>query len=125
MFRKFLYSLFSFWSIYFVVSPYNFLDPLGRRWTFQSIVALFNKISPHKLNLYASLEGSVVEEREAHYIFNSFINYIKVILSEEGVGIIIGVIFTISICYILYKTTSKKIVLLLFPVLFSIISIVI
>ncbi len=124
LFKKYLYSLISFWGIYFIVSPYNFLDPLGRRWSFQSIISMYNKISPFKLNLFARLEGTVINEHKDHYIFNSFLHYVKVLLTTEGVGIIIGVLFISSICCIIFKPTLKKAVLLSFPILFSIISIV-
>jgi hypothetical protein len=124
LFKKYLYSLLGFWGTFLIVSPYNFLDPLGRRWTFQGIIAVYNKISPFKLYLYSPVEGEVINKGEGHFIFNSFIHYLKVMLSTEGVGIIIGIIFIISICCMVFKPTLKKFVLLSFPILFSIISIV-
>ncbi len=128
IFRKYLYSLLAFWGIYFVVSPYNFLDPLGRKGTFAEIINLFNKLSPFKLGNFSRLEGSenfvLSGNNQGHYILNSFINYIKVIFASEGVGLIIGTIFISSICYVIFKPTLKKIVLIVFPILFSTISIV-
>ena len=126
--KKYLYSFIFFWGIYFIVSPYNFLDSLGRRWTFNSILHLFNKLSPFRLNLYHKLDGSenfLSESYNGHYIFNSFINYLKVLFSTEAVGIVIGLIFIFSLfCILLYKPTFKRILLLSFPILFSIVAIV-
>ncbi len=128
LFRKYLYSLLSFWGIYIVVSPYNFLDELGRRSTFASIISIYNKLSPFKLKTFSRLEGAenfLSENYQNHYIFNSVINYIKVIFSTEGVGIIIGVMFIVSTCYILCRPTLKKTIVLSFPILFSAISVII
>ena len=125
--KKYLYSLLSFWGIYFIVSPFNFLDPLGRRAAFGSIIGLYNKISPFKMTLFARLDGTetfLPENYQGNYIFNSFINYVKVMLSTEGVGIIIGIIFILSICFILFRHYIKNMLLLSFPILFSLISIV-
>ncbi|MHC4270366.1 MAG: glycosyltransferase family 39 protein, partial [Planctomycetota bacterium] len=125
LFKKYLYSLLTFWGIYFIVSPYNFLDPLGRKTTFASIIGLFNKISPFKLNLFSRVEGTVVDEHKGNYVINSTINYIKVLFTTEGVGIVIGILFISSICYFMFRPSRKKIVLMLFPILFSVFSIVI
>lgn len=125
--KKYLYSFLSFWSIYFIVSPYNFLDLLGRRATFEAITSLFNKISPYKLKPFSRLEGAenfLSDNYQGSYIFDSFINYFKVLLAKEGVGIIIGLLFISSICYVICKPTLKKVVLLSCPIVFSIISIV-
>jgi len=127
LFRKYLYSLLSFWGIYFIVSPFNFLDPLGRRSAFGEIVNIFNKLCPFNFNIFPPLEGKsnfLIENYRDNFILDSLLNYIKVMLSTEGVGIIIGIIIILSICYTLYKPTLKKILLLSFPILFSIISIV-
>ncbi len=125
--KKYLYSVFAFFGIYFVVSPYNFLDPMGRRFAFEDSIRLYNKISPFKVTAYSQLEGTedfLAANLEGHYLINSFLNYIKILLSTEGMGIIIGVICVLSIFYTFYKLNVKVLVLLLFPIMFSTISIV-
>ncbi len=124
LFKKYVYSFVSFWGIYFIVSPYNFLDPLGRRAAFASVTGLYNRISPFKLNVFSRLEGTVIDESKGSDIIDSFINYIKVLFTTEGVGIIIGMLFISSICCVMFRPSLKKIVLLLFPILFSFFSIV-
>ncbi len=128
-FLKYLYSLIAFWGIYFMVSPYNFLDPLGRRSTFKKIVQLWNTIVPWKFDLY-KLQGErsaefLADNYEGNYIGKSIFNYLDVFFSFEGVGIVIGVIFMLSIILFLRNISIKKIALLSFPVLFSVVSIII
>ena len=125
---KYLYSFIAFWGIYFIVSPYNFLDPLGRRSTFGKIVQFWNTISPWKTNIF-ELEGQkannfLAHNRDGDYLLNSFLNFFNVLFSNEGVGIIIGIVFVLALIVALRKLSLKKFVLIMFPVLFSIISIV-
>jgi len=125
--KNYLYTLLCFWGIHFLASPYNFLDYLGRRAAFGRFINLFNKVSPLKIPGYAELEGTtnfLAENYQGNYLYNSFIHYVKIMLETEGVGIIIGVIFIISICFIFFKPCIKRVLLLSFPILFSIISIV-
>ncbi len=127
---KYIYSLLSFWAIYFIASPYNFIDPLGRRASFGSIVALWNKLSPWTLNLFPPLTGELTaqllaENREGHYIVRSIANYLNVLFSTQGAGIIIGALFICAVFVLLWKANFENILLLSYPVLFSAISIVV
>ena len=127
VFRKYIYALISFWGIYFLSSPYNFLDPLGRKATFGQIVKMFNMISPYKLNLYAPFQGKeevLATRYENHYLLKSVYNYIHVLFSQEGAGIVIAVIFILGLIYMFAKLSIKNSILLSFPVIFSVISII-
>ena len=126
--KKYLYTLLSFWGIYFIASPYTFLDYLGRRSAFSNLIILFNKVSPLKIPEYTELEGTecfLPENYQGNYFYNSFIHYMKALLATEGVGLIIGIIFVISICFVFFKPCIKNFLLFSFPALFSIVSIVI
>jgi 4-amino-4-deoxy-L-arabinose transferase-like glycosyltransferase len=126
---KYVYSILSFWIAYFVASPFNFLDPLGRRATFIRIVDFWNMISPWKLNIYQSMEGMsanhvLAHHYEGHYILKSVLNYIQVLFSAEGTGIVIGTLFILSTVLVLRNTRIKEIILLSFVFIFSVISII-
>ncbi|PIS37976.1 MAG: hypothetical protein COT35_03220 [Nitrospirae bacterium CG08_land_8_20_14_0_20_52_24] len=127
---KYIYSLISFWAIFFAASPYNFIDPLGRRESFGSIIALWNKLSPWKVNLFPPLTGELTaqflaENREGHYIIRSIVNYLNVLFEAQGSGIIIGAVFICAVFVLLWKADIKNILLLSYPIIFSAISIVV
>jgi 4-amino-4-deoxy-L-arabinose transferase-like glycosyltransferase len=126
-FLKFIYSLIAFWGIYFMVSPFNFLDPLGRRGTFKWMVKVWNTINLWKLDLY-KLQGErsaefLADNYKGSYIQKSIFNYLDVLFSPEGAGIVIGAIFALSLILFFRHMSIKKAALLSFPVLFSVISI--
>ncbi|KPK34115.1 MAG: hypothetical protein AMK70_08535 [Nitrospira bacterium SG8_35_1] len=124
---KYIYAVISFWATYFIASPYNFLDPLGRRSTFRKIVQLWNKTTPWDLDIY-SLQGEkstkfLARNFEGNYITKSIANYFDVLLSKEGAGIVIGLIFLFASIFLVRHISLKKMVLLCFPIIFSVISI--
>lgn len=125
--RKYIYSFSFFWAAYFMASPFNFLDPLGRRATFGPIIRIFNKIFPLKIPTYPRLEGRqnfLWLNYEDNYMVKSIWSYFDVLISTQGVGIILGILFICSAIYILHKHRLKALILLLFPVVFAAVSII-
>ena len=120
-FNKFLLALCCFWSVYFIASPYNFIDPLGRVSTFGSIVNLFNKLSPIKIPPITPLEGT---PEWGGSTSDSVKNYLEVFFAANGVGVVIGMLVLLSLVYVFVRPTLKSTVLVSFPLLFSAISIV-
>ncbi|MBI5742138.1 MAG: glycosyltransferase family 39 protein [Nitrospirae bacterium] len=125
---KYLYSSIAFWGIYFIASPYNFLDPLGRQATFGSIVAMWNKLSLFRLNVFSPVQGGegvkLTGSDKIMAYGHSLIDYFRVFFSREGAGLVVGTIFILSVMLLMRKSSFRRMVLLSFPVLFSAISIV-
>jgi 4-amino-4-deoxy-L-arabinose transferase-like glycosyltransferase len=124
--KKYIVSLVSYWITYFVASPYNFIDPLGRRSTFRHFIKLWNMIMPQKIE-YAKLAG---EQSSAFHhggiaidaVINSIIHYWKVLISVQGMGMVIVLITAVSLVRILQKISLQKAVLMIFIFIFITIS---
>lgn len=129
LFVKYIYSVAAFWGIYFAVSPFNFIDPLGRRSTFGMLTRIWNRIVPLKINLFPPLEGQNAADFlgrniEGNYILHSISNYFKVMFSTEGAGIVIGILFCLSAIWFLRKASLAGAALLSFPFIFSFVAVI-
>ncbi len=116
-------SILLFYFTFFICSPYNFLDPLGIKSTFGKIIAL--------LNSFTHLFSETSTTSELDFISaplsrsSAFSSYIQTLVRMQGMGIIIGVISITGFIYMLFSRSSKNYILLLFPLLFVLISTVV
>jgi len=120
--KKAALSMGAFTMTFFLCSPYNFIDPLGREQTFGFIFRLVDSIR-------FFLEGSVQKTAEDAVmrrtdLLGGIISYSQQIISDKGMGMFTGVAASIGFVFLLRKMSHKKSVFLVYPVLFAAISIV-
>ena len=111
----------AFSLFYFICSPYNFFDPLGRQTTFKPVSSLVSKISqifgPEKIER----SGDFIGQRMG--ILPGAINYFKVLISKTGMGIIIGTISILGFCYLFSKMNKQYFLFLFYPAVFMLTSV--
>ncbi len=108
-----------FYLAHFICSPYNFLDPLGRRST--KMVEVFMRFFRENTD---SLEAAstVVEDRPG--FFQAALHYTGFLFSPRGLGVFICSLGFLGLMTLAFKFKHKKGLLLIsYPVLFAVISI--
>jgi 4-amino-4-deoxy-L-arabinose transferase-like glycosyltransferase len=110
-----------FYLSYFICSPFNFIDPTGRRSTFGFITGLPMKIYNSFSGVEAKHVGDFIDRKTG--ILEGFINYFKVLVSTDGMGIVIGSMAIMGIVYLCINIHKKTIIFLLFPIAFVMISV--
>ncbi len=114
-----------FYFTFFICSPYNFLDPLGLKSTFGKIISLINTIT----SLFSDTRSTSTSELD--FISaplsrsSSFASYLQTLVRMEGMGLLIGIISIAGFVYMLFSRSFKNFILLLFPLLFVLISTVV
>jgi len=110
------FSLFNF-----ICSPYNFLDPLGRKSTFGPVSSLVGQISqifgPEKIEHSGDFIGQKMS------VLSGTIAYLKVLTQKAGMGIIIGTISILGFCRLLLKMNKKYFLFLFYPAVFMLTSV--
>lgn len=128
-FRILLLCLLSFYFIYFICSPYNFIDPLGRKSTFGSIYSLTKKVG--SVFTGSKAEDQISKENISEDINSpktSFAVFKKSLFSYvnelyKGMGLILLLLILFGLIYIFKNLNQNYFVFLLFLLLFSLISI--
>ncbi|WDP90770.1 MAG: glycosyltransferase family 39 protein [Desulfobacter sp.] len=128
---KYVFFCFGLFMVfYFIFSPYNFIDPLGRDFTFRPIISLSKKVE--LLVTGKKLDQSVLEKNMAQNIKNPeislsvYISSIKSYLSvvKKGIGVVAMVLCTVGFIYIpMLKEKVYILGLLAFPLLFAAIAV--
>ena len=106
----------SFWLSHFVCSPYNFLDPLGREWTFSWAGNLAQTLN----SLAEGTDGSPGSSRLAAEWLQDPAAYVGTLLSVSGLGPIIGSLGLAGLVLLAWKRDRLALVFLAFPVAFTI-----
>ncbi|MHA2223526.1 MAG: hypothetical protein ACXAAO_15905, partial [Candidatus Thorarchaeota archaeon] len=110
-----------FLAAYFICSPYSFIDPLGRKSTFSFLYSLWGKV-----NL---VSGREMSEDPSRFITNKMSvldgmrDYFQVLLSYEGMGIVIGIIALSGAIALLLRINGRNLLLLSYPVFLAAVSI--
>jgi len=128
-FRILLLCLLSFYFIYFICAPYNFLDPLGRKSTFGSIYSLTKKVGSVFTGSKAEdqiTKGNISEDinspkRSFAVVKKSLFSYVNELY--KGMGLILLLLILFGLIYIFKNLNQNYFVFLLFLLLFSLISI--
>lgn len=128
-FRIILLCLLSFYFIYFICAPYNFLDPLGRKSTFGSIYSLTKKVG--SVFTGSKAEDQITKEnisedinspkRSFAVVKKSLFSYVNELY--KGMGLILLLLILFGLIYIFKNLNQDYFVFLLFLLLFSLISI--
>jgi 4-amino-4-deoxy-L-arabinose transferase-like glycosyltransferase len=113
--------LFMFYLSYFVSSPYNFLDPTGRRSTFGFINGLYMKIHQLFSGIQVEHPGNFIDQKTS--LLKGYVDYFKVLIATSGMGIVISSCAISGFICMLSKINKKVIIFLLFPVIFAVISV--
>ncbi|MCP4117306.1 MAG: glycosyltransferase family 39 protein [Desulfobacteraceae bacterium] len=120
------YCILLFYFSYFICAPYNFIDPLGRKATFQPFHSLFNKIEMvvtgdkiDKELLDKNLAENIQKTEISLLVYmEAMASYLKVL--QKGVGVIVLVLCAAGFFYLpLRRERSEIIGALLYPFLFS------
>lgn len=118
-----LLAFIAFCVMYFVCSPYNFLDPIGRQ---QSIFANVIRILEKILSLFSSHD--IVNENTAKFIseplsFSDGVkSYLHLLIDRKGMGMLIGGLGLAGVMFLLSRFQVKYLLFLIFPIAFFLIS---
>ncbi len=104
-----------FFLVFFICSPYNFLDPLGRKST-KALEVFFKLFGTPEAKL-ATLALS-----ENPSFFSSVVRYIALLFSRTGLGWFIGSLSFLGLAFSIVRLNKKMTLFLLFPFLFTLIS---
>lgn len=125
-FRKVLFFWLAAVSVFmifcFISAPYNFIDPLGLKSTFGSVEKLYWKI-------VGSIIGGERVRDQFHFIssglgyFDASVDYIRIIISKFGMGILIGCISIAGIISLLFQSIKHRFIFLLYPFVFTLVAI--
>lgn len=110
-----------FYATFFVCSPYNFLDPLGLKSTFGKLFTLMNSINEFFSGASTKAEHDFINSPLSRS--SAFISYIQTLIRMEGMGLVVGIISIAGFIYLLFARLFKIYILLLFPLLFTFVSI--
>ncbi|MGD9201976.1 MAG: glycosyltransferase family 39 protein, partial [Chitinispirillia bacterium] len=117
---QFSLTLFFFYFSFFLCSPFNFLDPLGRQSTFGSIIRLLRKV--HILKRIPSPDDFIGEQMSRPM---AILDYFQQILKPGGMGVLIGCICILGIFFLPWRKSPKIISFFLFPFFLFILSVTI
>ncbi len=109
-----------FFFLYFICSPYSFIDPLGRVWTFGPFTSVLKKLSSLFVTHTESSPGAVLSQKMG--FMDGVVDYIIVLMGKTGMGPAIAIIGFMGSGYLLVKREIKYILFLVFPVLFILFS---
>lgn len=107
----------SFWLAYFVCSPFNFLDPLGRKTTFgwaRRLSRSFNRVVEGGGGEGAGKGGGGLFDWLAESV-----DFARVLLSTVGLGPVIGTLGLAGLVFLALKVNRRNAVFLVFPIAFS------
>ena len=104
---------------FFALSPYSVLDPLGRQDTF-SRVGIFTKSVADSADHETEPAPGEFIQRPTGYLAGA-IQYLQVVVSRVGMGLVIGPICLAGLCMI--GLDRKSLALGVFPVLFALTSV--
>jgi 4-amino-4-deoxy-L-arabinose transferase-like glycosyltransferase len=119
--KTFFFMMGSFWALRFVSSPYNFIDPLGRKATFQGLGVLWSKVARlFGVQPIASPDDFISQKVD---ILTGFFSYIKVLCASNGLGWFLCSIGLLGCLHIVFLKKRSLIVFVLYPLSFATISI--
>ncbi len=120
-----------FYLMYFICSPYNFVDPLGRKWTFISFRSIAHKVEKllEQSNDFA-IKGKAVApntKKEESSLSDSYKKGVTSYASElrNGLGLVFFSGLIIGLILIIFNLNRSLFVFFLFPILFSTLSVLI
>jgi 4-amino-4-deoxy-L-arabinose transferase-like glycosyltransferase len=113
----------AFWGFYFLSSPYNFIDPLGRQWTFKP----FSEAISRGIEFLTGEPSTIHREawniqRGKGNLTSGMSDYIFRVFSPEGMGFVIAMFGFLGIGLILISREQKKTLFGLYAMIFLIIS---
>lgn len=120
------YCFLLFFVSFFICSPYNVIDPLGRNATFKPFYSLYNKVD--RIISDQPIDQKQVEENVAHNIENPEISialyadaittYLKIL--TKGVGRVAFLVAFAGLIYLIARRNKQHVIgLLLYPFLFA------
>ena len=101
---------------YFVCSPYNFIDPLGRKSTFSPFFSVVAKISPLFGGERTVGPGDSICQKMG--LLQGAIDYLRVLMATTGMGITIAGVGILGMWYLLFQLNKQVFLFLLYPILF-------
>ena len=116
-----LAALTLFWGVYFLFSPYSFIDPLGRDSTFAPFLSAFRKLG--------GFFGADLAGRPSDFIVHQtdftqgLASYFKVLVDPGGMGTTIAGLSIAGFLVLARKVTFKTILFFTYPLLFIVLSV--
>lgn len=112
-----------FWGSYFIGSPYSVLDARGRDRT----VEHFRQASNHLTELLGVAQP--IRKPQVRVEENKFVegalDYARRLLSQQGMGMMIGAISLMGCLYLLFKRSGSAYLITLYSLLFAFVSVLI
>ncbi len=129
--KRFFLCIIVFYLVYFFCSPYNFIDPLGRKETFGKFLILSEKVvkvvkgeSTDELREDEKIAESIDASKiSPQLIIKGFFSYIGEL--NKGMGSIVLILSFLGLVLLVRNLNSAIVCFLLFPFLFMGISILI
>lgn len=127
--KRFFLCLLAFYLVYFICSPYNFIDPLGRKETFGKFLILSQKVgkmiqgeSTEELREDEKIEKSIdASQLSLKLVISGFFDYIGEL--KNGMGWIVLILFCAGLLLLSINLNRVILCFFLFPLLFAGISI--
>ena len=110
-----------FWLAFFVCSPYNFIDPLGRESTFGPFYKVIRKASAAFGIEVAPDPGDFIGERLG--VYEGFFDYLGVLTDSSGMGWFIAGVGILGLLFMTFRLNRTMVVFVSFPVLFFFVSV--
>lgn len=116
-----------FYGTYFIFSPFNFLDPLGREQSFSMLYKLADKVSGIFAGSSSGGGVAAVDPSEFIKVRTSFIggviDYIKVLGESTGMGILIAALGLIGLIFFFTRREVRYYIFSMVPIIFGFISV--
>lgn len=118
-------SMFVFWGTYFICSPYNFIDPLGREWTFGPFSGFLRKLTDFFLGFGGGGGSSPADvDPDRIGVFEGFLHYLGTLFHTKGMGVPIASLCSVGYAWLLFKINKKNLIFLIYPTVFIFVSVV-
>jgi len=114
-----------FFIFYFLGSPFNFLDPLGREATFGKMIELIQKLAHFSPGFLALPTTTDVVAESMTYSEGS-IDYLKTLWATTGLGPFIATISLLGMITLPFTSNKRQcFVFMIFPLIFAVIAVLI
>jgi len=126
--KIFSLCVFSFFFIYFVCSPFNFIDPLGRKSTFSKINNLTTKINSTMFHLDGPIDKKINSPQNTHHATRNHLSFVEgfkkyVFELHKGMGYVIWLTLLIGLILVITNSNRMIFIFFLLPLVVAMVSI--
>lgn len=119
--KRIITMLSLFFLVFFLASPYNFIDPLGRKEIYKWIFGFFRQAAA-AFSAENQLASEFVSGEHLTFV-ESLADYFRVLAAPDGMGVTLTLTSIIGFLYLCTKLDKKAVVLSLYPLVFIFLSV--